>query len=120
MIASLAKLLAEPNTRKGGTMLNVVVDIFSGRPDPSFVVEGTEANQVLQQISANRGVMAALGSGRQGLGYRGVRIEILAEQDTQKYDFPEVFMIATGVSADESKGMDSERLVDILMANLNI
>jgi hypothetical protein len=94
-------------------MLNVTVDIFSGRPDPSFLVEGTEANQILQQINANRGVIAGMGSGRQGLGYRGVRIEILAEQDAQKHDFPEAFMIANGASADESKGMElAARLIE--------
>ncbi|KYK28759.1 MAG: hypothetical protein AYK19_05550 [Theionarchaea archaeon DG-70-1] len=94
-------------------MLQITVDIFSGRPNPSWVVDEKEAKDVLKEITTNREVVAEVGSGHQGLGYRGVLLEPLAEDMRDEYNLPSSFMIANGGSGDEKKGLEiAKRMVD--------
>lgn len=93
-------------------MLKVTADIFSGRPNPSWLLEENEAQEVLKEIASNRGVVADMDSGHQGLGYRGMILESLADDTTEKYGIPPVFQIANGTSLYESKGLEiAERLI---------
>jgi hypothetical protein len=78
--------------------------MFSGQPNPSWVIDDTEAKSFLDELSSNRKVISELGKGRQGLGYRGVQIDLLAGHLQDELELPMRFMIADGASKDESKG----------------
>jgi len=93
-------------------MLRVTLDIFSGRPNPSWILTETEAREVFQDIAKNRGVVAKVDSGYQGLGYRGIILESLTDHVGSQYGLPSVFEIANGASLHESKAHEiAERLI---------
>ncbi len=93
-------------------MLRVTADIFSGRPNPSWIVDENEAKAVLKEIANNRGVVADAESVPQGLGYRGLTLELLTDDVTETSNLPSVLQIANGSSLYESKGLEiAERLI---------
>ncbi|MBD1843926.1 hypothetical protein H6F89_11050 [Cyanobacteria bacterium FACHB-63] len=93
-------------------MLQVTLDIFSGRPNPSWILDDEEAKEILKQVSNNRGIIATADSGYQGLGYRGIELELLSDEATETYNVPALFKIANGASLYESKALEiAERLI---------
>lgn len=93
-------------------MLKVTADIFSGRPNPEWIVEGSEAEAVLKELALSRGAVAEMDSGFQGLGNRGLIVQPLTDAVTEQYSLPSSFRIANGTGAAESKGLEiAERLV---------
>ncbi len=75
-------------------MLQITVDMFSGRENPTLVVEADEANNLLQEIARNQSAIAAVDDGYQGLGYRGLIVETLIDNIASNYDLPPSFRIA--------------------------
>ncbi|NOG70425.1 hypothetical protein [Roseicella sp. DB1501] len=62
-------------------MLQVTVDVFSGRPNPSWVVaDEAEARSLLREFSRERPLMAAAPTQDGGLGLRGLQIEPLSDE----------------------------------------
>lgn len=93
-------------------MLRITLDIFSGRPNPSWILTESEAQEVLRDITRNRGVVTNVDSGYQGLGYRGIILESLTDYVENQYGLPPVFEIANGASLQESKAHEiAERLI---------
>lgn len=93
-------------------MLKVTLDVFSGRPNPSWILAETEAQEILKEINNNRAMVAEVNSGYQGLGYRGITLEILSDDATETANLPNLFQIANGASLYESKGLElAERLI---------
>ncbi|GET36543.1 hypothetical protein [Microseira wollei] len=93
-------------------MLRVTIDMFSGRPNPSWLLDENEAKEVLKEIANNRAVVASTESGYQGLGYRGILVELVTDETVEQYSLPTVFKIANGASLYESKGKEiAERLI---------
>ncbi|MEW6352163.1 MAG: hypothetical protein AB1646_24180 [Thermodesulfobacteriota bacterium] len=94
-------------------MFQVTVDIFSGRPNPSWLVSGPQAQEILKDLARSREAMADADSGTQKLGYRGISVELLADQGEKEFDLPGTFLIGGGSSADESKGLEiATRLIE--------
>jgi hypothetical protein len=85
-------------------MLKVTVDIFSGRPNPSWVIDEKDAKPLLKEIIENKDAIADSDSGFQGLGYRGIILEPLTEERMDEYFLPPRFAIANGASRDELAG----------------
>lgn len=93
-------------------MLKVTADIFSGRENPQWVVEGKEAQAVLKDLAQARSAVADVGSGFQGLGYRGLIVEPLSDNVESEYGLPSTFRIAGGGTGGDAKGHEvAERLV---------
>jgi len=93
-------------------MIKVTADMFSGRPNPEWIVEGDEAVAVLKELALNRGAIAEMESGFQGLGNRGLIVEPLADDVVDQYALPSSFRIASGAGLHESKGLEvAERLI---------
>jgi hypothetical protein len=93
-------------------MLRVTIDIFSGRPNPSFVMVGPESDEVLKQVSRNRGVIADRDAGYAGLGYRGVHVELLSDEVAGTLNLPADFKIGGGGATDDGRSFDlAERLI---------
>src|SRR5689334_10255762 len=85
------------------SMLQITVDMFSGRPNPTWLIEGDEARNLLQEIAQNQAAIAAVHEGYQGLGYRGLVIETLIDNIATKYDLPAMFRIA---HSGQAKGLE--------------
>ena len=62
--------------------LRITLDVFSGRPNPSVVLEGRAERALLERLGRPRLVRPARGAAAAPprLGYRGVRIETLAAE----------------------------------------
>src|SRR4029077_14154694 len=94
-------------------MLQITADIFSGRPNPTLEVEANEAMKMLEEIAQNRSAIAAIDEGYQGLGYRGLVVETLADNIASKYDLPATFRIAHNSN---EKGLEiAERVLSSML-----
>lgn len=92
-------------------MLRVTVDAFSGRLNPSWILNERETGDVLKDISRNRGMVADVAAGFTGLGFRGVVLEPLSDDVGQGLDLPAVFKVGRG-SSDDARGLElAERLI---------
>lgn len=89
-------------------MLQVTIDMFSGRRNPTWTLSHDESQDLLKKISGQRGVVSTK-QGHQGLGYRGIRIEALSEESMKGFDLPSTFYIANGSSEDEEAGIEIAR-----------
>jgi hypothetical protein len=86
------------------SLVRVTVDIFSGQPNPSWVLKDEEAKSFLEDVAASRKVIGKPGNSHGGLGYRGMKIDLLAGNLHDEFKLPSIFMIANGTSEDEVKG----------------
>ena len=74
-------------------MLRVTVDIFSGRPNPTWIVTNDEKIERLRgALVESPAAISAIGEGYQGLGYRGVQLHFL--DDDNEFKLPPQLMIA--------------------------
>ncbi|QAZ66438.1 hypothetical protein [Solidesulfovibrio carbinolicus] len=87
-------------------MLKVTVDIFSGCPNPTWIVDNDKSREVLDAVAANPGAVADIGAGFSGLGYRGILVEQLQDHSAPGYDMPSIFKVASGGAVDEANGAD--------------
>src|SRR5215203_781873 len=62
-------------------MVRVTIDIFSGRPNPVWVLDEPLAKEVLRQIYAEPGVISPADQDRGVLGFRGLLLEIEGEDE---------------------------------------
>src|SRR4051812_16465564 len=94
-------------------MLRVTVDVFSGRENPSYFLDGTEEQDLLRDVSRRRASITDTEAGFNGLGFRGVIVESLYDDAAESgYNLPERFKVGGGGAQDEANGLDlAERLV---------
>ena len=92
--------------------VQVTIDVFSGRPNPTWMLDEKEAQEVLRQVAGNAGVLEGEDRSFQVLGFRAVQLEILSDHDAEAFGLPSTFRIAHGGSHQESKSLEiAERLV---------
>lgn len=96
-------------------MLRITIEAFSGREDPSYLMEGAEARELLRDVGRRPEVVLDSQAGFDGLGFRGVIVESLSDDDEENgYGLPPKFKIA-GAAADRGNGFDlAERLIRAL------
>src|SRR4051812_13251908 len=93
-------------------MLSITLDCFSGRENPSLLISGQTAHDLVAELARNRGILTDLDAGYQGLGFRGVIIEPTNDTVSQRYGLPPIFKIAGGSSGNEAKAQEiAERLI---------
>lgn len=94
--------------------LRITVDIFSGRPNPTWEIQDQDqVHELIQLMAHNEAAVAEVSSGFTGLGFRGIRVEITDDLDTA--GLPAVFEIAGGGSRDPYTGADvAERLLETM------
>ena len=56
-------------------MINVTMNVFSGRPNPTWTLDDTEAQPLLKEIALHRGLLTNQEAGFDGLGFRGIDIQ---------------------------------------------
>src|SRR5688572_2192114 len=98
-------------------MLKVELDIFSGRPNPSWVLSGKEEQELIDRVQADPSIMIPVTAPVGGLGYRGYIVTTAKEQaDGQKSrPLPSRFRIGGEVEKDKSTSLwllDTSELPD--------
>jgi hypothetical protein len=82
-------------------MLRIEVDMFSGRPNPTWIItDEDQAKQLLEAAASERGALAKPGSGFGGLGLREIRVETLADEGSRVRGVPAEFAVSSFGSAD--------------------
>lgn len=80
-------------------MLKITADIFSGRPNPVWIIGKDEAQKILKQISANTDTIEYPDPSLPGLGYRGLILELISEDLPQDLKLPAGFRISNTSAA---------------------
>lgn len=97
-------------------MLKVTADMFSGRPNPSWVVtDEQEVRTVLRELTQNRDALVTAPAASAGLGFRGLFVEPISDDIAQEYQVPATIYVAS--SADTTGAPSSaiaERLINLL------
>lgn len=98
-------------------MLQVTLDIFSGRKNPSVYLDGIDAHEIASEIARHRTAVSSVEAGRQDLGFRGVVVELTDDAVAAHYDLPAAFRIAGGSSGFEAKGQEiADRLISRVLS----
>jgi hypothetical protein len=94
-------------------MLRITADIFSGRPNPEWIITNDqEARAMLKEIAKNRSVLAQAAPTTVGLGFRGLSVEPLSDELTKDYDLPTTMYVAPGSGISNTKATEiAERLI---------
>jgi hypothetical protein len=77
-------------------MLRIEIDIFSGRPNPVWIItDRAETERLLRAVASIPGATAKQGSGFSGLGFREVRVDLLADDEPRRRRVPRQFALAS-------------------------
>ena len=103
-------------------MLRVEVDIFSGRPNPVWIItDGDEVNELLGNIGRARGAAARPGAGFTGLGYREVRLSLIGDDEARPKGVPGDLAIGSTAAADRKATRElARRVVDGMLAHRDV
>jgi hypothetical protein len=95
-------------------MLRIEIDMFSGRPNPVWIITDLETTrELLGAVSETPGVAARPGAGFTGLGYREVRVSILSDDEPRPRRVPRHFALASTAAADlEASGALARGLIE--------
>lgn len=89
-------------------MIKITVDLFSGRPNPSWIINDKRGDDLLEKISKKTKIISKPDKGYDGLGFRGIKVELLGDEDAGKR-IPSVFTIANGVAEDQKGSIQIAR-----------
>jgi hypothetical protein len=95
-------------------VLRIQVDIFSGRPNPEWIITDADAStELLGAVAANKGAVARPGRGFRGLGFRELRVTQLGDDPTLRRGAPRDFALASVAAQDlRASGDLALRLVE--------
>lgn len=104
-------------------MIRITADIFSGRTNPEWVMDAQQAQEILRELTNHQGAVGKVNEGFNGLGYRGLVVEVLSDNLATKYDLPHTFRMA---HTNNPKGLElaerifgSMRRVEILKEDIH-
>ncbi|HEX4961657.1 MAG TPA: hypothetical protein VF173_12510 [Thermoanaerobaculia bacterium] len=87
-------------------MLQVELDIFSGRPNPKWILTPNDERKMVDRIQSDPSLVIPASTRVGGLGYRGYIIEVLKDAETRKganhSSLPQSFRIGGGNNKDAS------------------
>lgn len=94
-------------------MLRIQVDMFSGRPNPEWIITDTVvAEDFLGAVAERRGATARPGRGFLGLGFREIRVTRLGDDPERRRGAPRDFALASVAAEDlQASGELARRLV---------
>jgi hypothetical protein len=97
-------------------MLQVTADVFSGRPNPSWIVtDEMEVGVILKEIARNRELISDAAPDTAGLGFRGVIVAPLSDELAQEFDVPASAYIALGAGGAAASGTEiADRLISLI------
>jgi len=80
-------------------MLRVTVDVFSGRPNPQWILPFDDASNLLQRIANTPEVIEHADSATLGLGYRGLKIDLISDDLHREMRLPASFRVLSRTAA---------------------
>jgi hypothetical protein len=89
-------------------MLKITVDVFSGRPNPTWIMDDKRGDDLLKKISRKKQIISRSGKGYNGLGFRGIKLELLGDEPSSN-KLPSTFKIADGLAKDQKASIDLAR-----------
>lgn len=93
-------------------MLRVEVDVFSGRPNPVWIITDTdEAKDLLGAVGESRGAVAKPGAGFTGLGYREIRLSLIGDDEPRRKGVAREFAVGSIAATDRRATRDLARRV---------
>jgi hypothetical protein len=94
-------------------MLRVTADVFSGRPDPTWIIsDESEARAILRDVMKERHLTAESAPADAGLGFRGLLIEPVTDEIAHDFDLQGSLYLPAGPgAADHRANALAERLV---------
>ncbi len=82
-------------------MLQVEVDVFSGRPNPVWLItDEDQEKELLGSVAEARGAVATCGAGFTGLGYREVAVSRLGDDEPPRRGVPRQFALGSVAAKD--------------------
>jgi hypothetical protein len=98
------------------TMLHITADIFSGRPNPDWIItDENEVRAILKEMARNREMLTDTPPVDAGLGFRGVIVEPLSDDLAKDFDLQASTYIALGATAAGAHGAElAERLIGMI------
>lgn len=88
-------------------MIKVTIDMFSGRPNPTWIVTDDDTvKKLFQAVADDPAVAGKPGAGYQGLGFRGVGVEILGDDQEIPPKLPQHFVLAGNTGPEFRRGAD--------------
>jgi len=89
-------------------MLKITVDVFSGRPNPTWIMDDKRGDDLLKKISRKKQIISRSDKGYNGLGFRGIKLELLGDEASSN-KLPSTFKIADGLAKDQKASIDLAR-----------
>lgn len=95
-------------------MLRIEIDMFSGRPNPVWIItDPGVTKQFLDAVAGAEGMTAKQGSGFTGLGFREVRVDLMGDDEPRRRRVARQFALASTAVADlQSSGALARRLIE--------
>lgn len=95
-------------------MLRIQVDMFSGRPNPEWIITDADATEeLLGAVSAAKGVTSRPGTGYLDLGFREIRVTALGDDPGRRRGVTRDFALASVAAQDlQTSGELALRLVE--------
>lgn len=96
-------------------MLRIEADVFSGRPNPVWIItEEAEVREILGAARSER-AFAKPGAGFTGLGFRELRVEALGDEGNRVRGLPNQFAIGSTAAGDtKASAALAERLIQAM------
>jgi hypothetical protein len=97
-------------------MLRIEVDMFSGRPNPVWIVTDADVTkEFLSEVGETEGITAKQGAGFTGLGFREVQVSLLGDDEPRRRGVPKQFALAsTAVDNLKFSGTLARRLIEAM------
>src|SRR5712692_6457482 len=77
-------------------MIRATVDAYSGLPNPGCILEGAAARDILGKILKHPEMVGPESAGYDGLGFRGIILELLSDDMPSARQIPSIFRIGSG------------------------
>jgi len=97
-------------------MLQITVDVFSGRPNPSYVLaDDAEARATIKELVRDRALLTDAPGPDAGLGLRGFYVEPLNDELAQDFGVAPRLFVPSGSQAGDTRGSEvAERLLALI------
>lgn len=87
-------------------MFEVTLDIFSGRPNPTWILSEKEETELIDRVMADTSIVMPLSATNGELGYRGYIITALNDiEEGQKFKLPSQFRIGGSFDKDKAAAL---------------
>lgn len=97
-------------------MLKIMADVFSGRPNPAWVLtDEPAARTIWRELAQNRTLVAQAAPPEASLGFRGFFVELLSDELARDVDLPTALYIAVSPGIASAKANElAERLIGVM------